>query len=79
MREMLVMTSLTSVRPYVRPLVQTFGWRWGGRIASGDRSVRAIFLGGKSRDSVPFGNPRFLAANHISDEQTLHTARATEI
>ena len=30
-----------------------------GRRASGDGSVRSIFLGGKSRDNVAFGNPRF--------------------
>ena len=27
--------------------------------ASGDGGVQAIFLGGKSRGSVAFGNPRF--------------------
>ena len=35
------------------------GWTWGGWTASGDWSVRAIFLGGNSRGSVPFGNLRF--------------------
>ena len=31
----------------------------GSKTAPGDGSVRAIFLGGKSRGSVAFGNPRF--------------------
>ena len=47
MEEILVMTSRTSVHPY-----RLSGWRWGGSTASGDRRVRAIFLGGKSRGSV---------------------------
>ena len=43
MPEILVMTS----RKSARPPVQIVGW--GSRTASGDGSVRAIFLGGKSR------------------------------
>ena len=42
---------------------------WGERRASVDGSVRAIFLGGKSRGSVAFGTRVFLAGNHISNEQ----------
>ena len=34
-----------------------------------DESVWAIFLAGKSRGSVAFGNPRFSGGNHVSDEQ----------
>ena len=49
MREILVITSDYRLS----------GWRWGDRTASGNRSDRAIFLGGKSRGSVAFGNPRF--------------------
>ena len=63
MQEMLVMTPA-----YARPY-RLSGWRWGGRAASGDGSVRAIYLGGKLRGSVAFGNRVFLAGNHISDEQ----------
>ena len=44
-------------------------WRWGGRTASGDGSVRTIFLGGKSRGSVASATRVFLSGNHISDEQ----------
>ena len=51
--EILVMTSA-----YARPH-RLSGWRWGGRTASANGSVRAISLGGKSRGSVTFGNPRF--------------------
>ena len=53
---------------HVVPPVQTLGVEVGRqksliyrfRRASRDRSVRAIFLGGKSRGSVAFGNLRFL-------------------
>ena len=49
----LVMTSA-----YARPL-RLSGWRWERKTASGDGSVRAIFLGGKSRGSVASGILRF--------------------
>ena len=39
--------------------IQTVRWRWGGRTASGDRSVWAILLGGKLHGSVASGNPCF--------------------
>ena len=72
MRESLVMTALTSVRPYVRPPIQTVGVEVGRQDSLWERarSVRAIFLGGKSRGSVAFGNPRFSGGKlSISDEQ----------
>ena len=45
---------LSAVRPY-----RLSGWWWGGKRAPGDGSVRAIFLGGKLRGSIAFGNARF--------------------
>ena len=53
MEEILVMTSM-----YARQY-RLAGWTWEGKTASGERSVRGIFLGGKSRGSVTFDNPRF--------------------
>ena len=40
-----------SVRPPAS-LYRLSGWKWGGRTASGEGSVRAIFPDGKSRGSV---------------------------
>ena len=53
MQEILVMTSAYTC-PY-----RLSGWRWGGRTASGDGSVQAIFPGGNLHGSVAFSNPRF--------------------
>ena len=61
-RQILVMTSA-----YARPY-RLSGWRWGGRTASGDGNLRAIFLVEKSRGSIAFGNTRF-SGNNITDEQ----------
>ena len=43
----------------VRPRVQTVGVEVGSQDSLWDGNVRAIFLGGKSRGSVTFGNPPF--------------------
>ena len=51
MQAILVRTSYTPVH--------LSGWSWGGRRASGDGSVPAIFLGGKSHGSIAFGHPPF--------------------
>ena len=48
----------TSVHSSVRPY-RLSGWRLGGKTASADGSVWAIFLSGKSRGSVAFGKPNF--------------------
>ena len=40
-----------------------------GRTASGDRSVQAIFLGGKLCGSVALASHVFLEGNHIRYEQ----------
>ena len=60
MQEILVMTSAYTC-PY-----RLSGWRWGGRTASGDGSVQAIFPGGNLHGSVAFSNPREII---FSDEQ----------
>ena len=57
MREILVM-----MPAYAHPSTRTYrlsGWRWEGRTASGDGSVQAIFLGGKSHGSVGIWQPAF--------------------
>ena len=60
-------TDVTYVRPYSDvTYVRSYrlsGWRWGGRAAYGDGSVRAIFLGGKSCGSVALATRVFLAGN----------------
>ena len=43
--------------------------RCGGRTASGDWSVRAIFLGGKSHGSVALATRVFLEGNHILEQE----------
>ena len=44
-------------------------WRWGSRTASGNGSLRAIYLGGQSRGSFALATHVFLAGNHISDDE----------
>ena len=64
MREILVLTSCTSVRPY-----RLSGWRWGGRTGSGTGVFGQFSLGRNRVAAVHLATRVFLAGNHVSDEQ----------
>ena len=60
MREILVVTSRTSVRPY-----RLSGWKWGDRTASGTGEFGQFSLAGNPMAALRFGTRVFLAGNHF--------------